>query len=214
MCRKKTISDPEFLQPEMMLLWGQLVEEDGAARPHDVLNHGDVGQVAGDQGHHLFDADEIRERQLEILVARALAADETGGEGPDADHLEGVRRGALDSGMPAQTEVIVIGEGDEPRAFELSVASCLVDRHEKRIVLSEVVAAREAKPLLGEVSKALLFRHGFCNLSGYCNKEGRPEVWRRDTYPLSERQEQGRHATRFADPAYESTRKDYIISVG
>ena len=74
----------------------QLVEEDDAARAHDVLDDGDVGEVAGDQRHHRLDADESSQSLLEILVAGPLAADEARGEGAEAGHVERVGRRRLD----------------------------------------------------------------------------------------------------------------------
>ena len=145
----------------------QLVEEDDAARAHDVLDDGDVGEVTRDQRHHRFDADEIGQRLLEVLVAGPLAADEARGKGAEAGHVERVGGRRLDRRVVAEAEVIVIGEGHEALAARRGVLAGLVDGDEEGVVLGKIGAAGEAETLVGEIGEALLLVH--VSVSSVCS---------------------------------------------
>ena len=174
---------------------GEFVEEDDTAVAHDVRDHGDVGEVARDERHDLLDADELRQGALEILVAVALATDETGGQGADADALHRRNGRGLDRGVAAQTEVVVVGERGEAIAPCGGVLACLVDGYEEGIVLHEVVAAGEPEALLGIVGKVLLLLHGYRNLRWVVGWPRRSVDVVIEGYhcPISQ-QEHGRHA--------------------
>ena len=84
---------------------------------------------------------------------------------------------ALMAGVVAETEIIVIGEGDEALAARRSVLAGLVDGHEEGVVLGEVGAASEAKALVGEIGEALLLVH--VSVSSVCSSTDCPAARRK-----------------------------------
>ena len=97
----------------------QLVDEDRVLRAHDMRDRRDIGEIARDQRQHRLDAEEIGELPFELLMRRALAADETRRQGADAEGFERADRGGLDRRMSGEAEIIVIGEADEMPALGL-----------------------------------------------------------------------------------------------
>ncbi len=94
-----------------------------------------------------------------MLVRRALAADEAGGQGADAEIVDLAFGFLADARMVGEAEIVVIGEADEMAALRLAIRLELVDLREKRIVEFEQGVAGEAETPRRIIREASVSRH-------------------------------------------------------
>ena len=113
-----------------------------------MLQQGEVGEVAADQGKRGLEAEEVRKLGFQGLVPEPLAADEPGSPHAGAERPGRLDRPCHDVRVQVQSEIVVVGEAGERRPVLLAGLLLLVNREKVGMpLLDDGLAADAEAPL-------------------------------------------------------------------